>query len=82
MWPKETADLVTFTEEILNGKLHFLCSVAYRLQKYTLSNVWNRIESVKDKNRINGFCEIKWKMGACLLDFKNFFDHHVSSIIN
>ena len=24
---KETADLVTFTEEILNGKLHFLCSV-------------------------------------------------------
>ena len=24
--PKETADLVTFTEEILNGKLHFLCS--------------------------------------------------------
>ena len=24
--PQETADLVTFTEEILNGKLHFLCS--------------------------------------------------------
>ena len=22
---KESADLVTFTEEILNGKLHFLC---------------------------------------------------------
>ena len=22
----ETANLVTFTEEILNGKLHFLCS--------------------------------------------------------
>ena len=22
----KTADLVTFTEEILNGKLHFLCS--------------------------------------------------------
>ena len=29
MWPnpQETADLVTFTEKILNGKLHFLCSV-------------------------------------------------------
>ena len=29
MWPnlQETEDLVTFTEEILNGKLHFLCSV-------------------------------------------------------
>ena len=25
--PQETADLVTFTEEILNGKLHFLCNV-------------------------------------------------------
>ena len=24
---QETADLVTFTEEILNGKLQFLCSV-------------------------------------------------------
>ena len=29
MWPnpQETVDLVTFTEEILNEKLHFLCSV-------------------------------------------------------
>ena len=28
MWPnpQETADLVTFTEEILDGKFHFLCS--------------------------------------------------------
>ena len=27
MWPnpQKTAGLVTFTEEILNGKLHFLC---------------------------------------------------------
>ena len=25
--PLETADLVIFTEEILNGKLHFVCSV-------------------------------------------------------
>ena len=24
--PQETADLVTFTEKILKGKLHFLCS--------------------------------------------------------
>ena len=29
MWPnqQETADLVKFTEKILNGKLHFLCCV-------------------------------------------------------
>ena len=26
---QENADLVTFTEEILNGKLHFLCSELY-----------------------------------------------------
>ena len=25
--PQETADLITFTEEILNGKLYFLCNV-------------------------------------------------------
>ena len=24
--PQETADLVIFTEEILDGKIHFLCS--------------------------------------------------------
>ena len=31
MWPnqQETEDLVTFTEEILKGKLHFLCSVIF-----------------------------------------------------
>ena len=31
MWPnpQETAGLVTFTAEILNGKLHFLCSEEY-----------------------------------------------------
>ena len=31
MWPNPQipADLVTFTEEILNGKLHFLCSVVF-----------------------------------------------------
>ena len=34
MWPnpQETAYSVTFTEEILNGKLHFLCSVNSSLQ--------------------------------------------------
>ena len=33
MWPnpQETADLVTFTEEILNEKFRFLFSVSYEL---------------------------------------------------
>ena len=32
MWPnpEETANLVTFTEEILNGKLHFLCNEKFK----------------------------------------------------
>ena len=27
--PQETADLMTFTEEIPNGKLNFLCSESF-----------------------------------------------------
>ena len=40
MWPnpQETADLVTFTEEILTGKLHFLCSVTWL--HYIFSSVY------------------------------------------
>ena len=39
MWPnpQETADMVTFTEKILNGKRHFLCSV--RSSKWKLG-IW------------------------------------------
>ena len=38
MWPdpKETADLVTFTTEILNGKLHVLCNDTYVLKDWAL----------------------------------------------
>ena len=32
MWPKP-ADLVTFTEEILDEKLHFLCSASHLFEK-------------------------------------------------
>ena len=41
MWsnPQITADLLTFTEEILNGKLHFLFSGS---QKRLLMIIWNR----------------------------------------
>ena len=37
---QETADLVTFTEEILNGKLHFLCSAT--CQNLTYIETGNR----------------------------------------
>ena len=41
MWPNPQfpADLVTFTEEILNGKLHFLCSVKLKLKLTTILNM-------------------------------------------
>ena len=33
--PQFPADLVTFAEKILNGKLHFLCSVSQEIDKTT-----------------------------------------------
>ena len=43
--PQEAGELVTFTEEILNGKLHFLCSVSFTIKRnsgfYTLVQVEN-----------------------------------------
>ena len=45
MWPnpQETAALVTFTEEILNGKLHFLCTDLKKLQILIQSNIISRL---------------------------------------
>ena len=45
--PQETADLVTFTEEILNGKLHFLCSEVNEI----ISNVFSRRKISLNKNK-------------------------------
>ena len=42
------ADLVTFTEEILNGKLHFLCSAA-------------SLKKVRGKCALSESLNIKWK---------------------
>ena len=44
MWPnpQETADLVTFTDEILNWKLHFLCSV--RITMGLLEKIFNDVK--------------------------------------
>ena len=40
----ETADLVTFTEQILNGKLHFLCS-EYLFLDYTMAS-WRCLQRI------------------------------------
>ena len=41
MWPnpQETVDLVTFTEELLNEKLHFLCS-----EQDSYEYTWNTLQ--------------------------------------
>ena len=39
--PQETADLVTFTEEILIGKLHFLCSERSLEEKSNSTLFWS-----------------------------------------
>ena len=58
MWPnpQETADLVTFTEEILNEKLHFLCNViakheAYGLDSLTLEFIKNHLTDRKQRRK-------------------------------
>ena len=48
MWPnpRETADLVTFTEEIPNGKLHFLCSARRLWWKHEIiKSIWQNDQS-------------------------------------
>ena len=47
--PQETADLVIFTEEFLNVKLHFLCSFTnyHNLSLYRLSS--DPDENLKNK---------------------------------
>ena len=47
MWPhpQETADLVTFTEEVLDGKLHFLCSVVFIQTSKYRSNIESKESS-------------------------------------
>ena len=44
MWPnsQEAADLVTFTEEIPNGKLQFLCSVSIVLYPSDSSTMFKK----------------------------------------
>ena len=50
---QETAGLVTFTEEILNGKLQFLCSVRYfERSKFSRSLVHKKIVGLLDSLQV------------------------------
>ena len=90
MWPnpQETADLVIFTEDILNGKLHFLCSVRFSfdiLQKLSF-NFLVCFFCKKNQMRISSMmaCFTKIVNGAILEMFfsvLNTFFHAISNII-
>ena len=44
--PQSLADLVTFTEEILNGKLHFLCSDIKIVTGYKLITGYKKLSII------------------------------------
>ena len=61
MWPnpKETTDLVIFTEEILNGKLYYLCRLNFnelvlQSKKFEIKvmNIWNLSNGIRTHNHI------------------------------
>ena len=66
MWPnpQETADLVTFTDEILNEELHFLYSVNITNFKWFLSKILKQTYAETDILQIREVvvpgCSSKW----------------------
>ena len=91
MWPnlQETEDLVTITKEILNGKLHFLCSVTnyiftacleetrlttYKKLKNIQANEFSEVVSKFTKNvEINSFSGFISKFGHRFFSFSTAF---------
>ena len=64
--PQETADLVIFTDKLLNGKLHFLCSVNGYFRIKILNNSWTNELPVR-KVSLKDFCN-------------KFFSTHLSRV--
>ena len=54
MWriPQKITDFVTFTEEILNGKLRFLCS---ELEYFWFHEVYSEIQNLALNRMLSGF---------------------------
>ena len=69
--PQETVDLVTFTEEILNEKLHFLCSVNVKHAR----NYQERSQT----SLIFHFQALQWELSKYLVKVKNK-DNRTSSM--
>ena len=71
MWPnlQFPADLVTFTEEICNGKFHFLCSADCCCAEYESREIvcmfW---KSLKDNENSLGLMKLKLTRGSASLE--------------
>ena len=76
MTKKETADLVTFTEEIVNEKLCFLCSEGF------IKQIWKMVDRIPVQSipgNMDGLCTFKlencsrfeFPAGIYLLKVKN-----------
>ena len=78
--PQETADLVTFTEEILNGNLHFLCSASICL---TSSGMWINYFTDFTKKHIKSFL-VKILMLIFSFDFelRSYFSYTAGFTFN
>ena len=98
MWPnlQFLADLVTFTEEILNGKFHFLCSEKCTKRKFNLQPVSRRLgEMIFKKKKIQillifknkqfASFSLKWVHRCCValksvINFKITFLQNISRL--
>ena len=63
--PQFPADLVTFTEDILNGKLHFLCSVWINGNNTFRKIHWNSI--LEGRLKVERFFKKSFKIVATRL---------------
>ena len=64
--PQFPADMVTLTEEILNGKLHFLCSVNIKFGiTAEIQRRWNKKDRNNNWKQLN---QLLIKMQKCFID--------------
>ena len=65
MWPipQFPVDLVTFTEEIPNGRLYFLCSVGYFFSLLFFSQMYSPHLYRHDSHTLDSFCYTKKLLG-------------------
>ena len=93
---RSSADLVIFTEGILNKKLHFLCSVTFtrsfpkiinvaikilNFQLISFSNILSKLDSIFSKVRNTGTNEQNQPWWGFLQQFKSSFNTFLEDFI-